>query len=409
MTALAQSWRRVTHWFRHSGILRPTGLKVLIFALVCLVVLAALAARIGNISFFSDRAGYSAEMADATGLAPADDVKIAGVTVGQVTGVVVQRSHALVSFSVNSNVHLPADTQVGTQWHNVLGQMYLYLYPGHSTRTLAPGSTISLRQYVAGADVGALLNSLGPLLGALKPSEANQVVEAFAGALQGDTGQIDQLIENAASVSQTVGSVDTQVGQVVDSMNQVFGALSQRSADLGQVVDNLDTISQSLASRNDLLDQTVGNLAAVAQKVATLEGDTSGSLSSAISNLQAVSADIQGHAGSLSEGLSTLGSGLAPYTDISAYGQWFQVQIVYSCLADESVCSYYEPTYAPAGSGPLGAPPSSGLPTPASGQGLLGALAGAGGSGAPGAAPTVGLGAPLQMLAGQGNFLGSAS
>ena len=408
MTVLARAWRGLTHWFRHSGILRPTGLKVLVFAVVCLVVLAALAARIGNISFFSSRVGYSAELADATGLSPSEDVKIAGVTVGQVTGVSVQRAHALVSFSVNSNVHLPADSQVGAQWHNVLGQMYLYLYPGHSTRMLHPGSTLSLSHYVPGADVGALLNSLGPLLGALKPSEANQVVESFASALQGDTGQIDQLIDNAASVSQTVGSVDTQVGQVVDSMNQVFGALAQRSTDLGQVVDNLDTISQSLASRNDLLDQTVGNLAAVAQEVSTLEGNTSGSLSGAIANLQAVSADIQSHAGSLSEGLSTLGSGLAPYTDISAYGQWFQVQTVYSCLADETVCSYYEPTYTPAGSGVGGSPPSSGVPTPASGQGILGALAGAGGA-SPSAPPTVGLDAPLQMLVGQGNFLGSAS
>ena len=409
MTAFAQAWRRFTHWVRHSGILRPTGLKVLVFALVCLVVLAALAARIGNISFFSNRTGYSAEMADATGLSPSDDVKIAGVTVGQVTGVAVQRAHALVSFSVNSNVHLPADTQVGTQWHNVLGQMYLYLYPGHSTRTLAPGSTLSLSQYLPGADVGALLNSLGPLLGALKPSEANQVVTAFANALQGDEGQIDQLIQNAAAVSQTVGSVDTQVGQVVDSMNQVFGALAQRSGDLGTVVDNLDTIAQSLSSRNDLLDQTVGNLAQVAQEVSTLEGNTSGSLTSAIRDLEAVSADIQSHAGSLNEGLSTLGSGLAPYTDISAYGQWFQVQLVYSCLADETVCAYYEPTYAPAGSGPLGSAPSSGLPSPASGAGLFGSLAGAAGASPGTTAPTVGLGAPLQMLSGQGNFLGSAS
>lgn len=409
MTALAQTWRRVTHWVRHSGILRPTGVKVLVFAVVCLVVLAGLAARIGNISFFSSRAGYSAEMADATGLTPAEDVKIAGVTVGQVTGVSVQRAHALVHFTLNSNVHLPADSQVGAQWHNVLGQMYLYVYPGHSKKMLQPGATLSLSHYVPGADVGALLNSLGPLLGALKPSESNQVVVAFADALQGDEGQIDQLIQNAASVSQTVGSVDTQVGQVVDSMNQVFGALAQRSGDLGQVVGNLDTLSQSLSSRNDLLDQTVGNLAQVAQEVATLEGNTSGSLTNAIRDLQAVSADIQSHAGSLSEGLSTLGSGLAPYTDISAYGQWFQVQIVYSCLADETVCSYYEPTFTPAGSGPLGAPPSSGVPSPANGSGVLGALAGAGGAGPAGTSPTSGLEAPLQMLAGQGNFLGSAS
>jgi phospholipid/cholesterol/gamma-HCH transport system substrate-binding protein len=388
-------FERLRHWVRHSGVLHPTTLKVLIFAVVCVVVLAGLAARIGNISFFSNRVSYQAQLADATGLQPADDVKIAGVTVGQVSGVALQRGHALVTFAVDAGVHLPADTQVGTQWHNVLGQQYLYLYPGHDHRTLKPGATLTLAADVAGPNIGALLNSLGPLLGALHPQQANQVVTAFADALQGNVGQVDQLINNAATVSQAVGSVDVQVGQLVDNLNQVFGALAQRSGDLGQVVDNLDTISQSLAGRNDLLDQTVANLAQVGQEVASLEGNTNNSLSNAIADLQAVSADIQSQSGNLSQGLSTFGSGFAPYTDISSYGQWFQVQLVYTCLADETSCSYYEPTNAPAGSGQFGAPPSSGgAPSPASGQSVS-----SGGAS---------VGDVLQMLAGQGNFLGSA-
>jgi phospholipid/cholesterol/gamma-HCH transport system substrate-binding protein len=388
---------RLRHWVRHSGVLHPTTLKVVVFAIVCLVVLAGLAARIGNISFFSNRASYSAQLADATGLQPSDQVKIAGVTVGQVSGVALQRGHALVTFAVDSGVHLPSDTQVGTQWHNVLGQQYLYLYPGHSRRTLKPGATLPLSSNVPGPDIGALLNSLGPMLGALNPQQANQVVNAFADALQGNVGQVDQLIDNAASVSQAVGSVDTQVGQLVDNLNQVFGALAQRSGDLGQVVGNLDTISQSLASRNDLLDQTVANLAQVGQEVASLEGNTHNSLSNAISDLEAVSADIQSQSGSLGQGLSTLGSGLAPYIDISSYGQWFQVQLVYTCLADETVCSYYQPTNAPSGAGPLGSTPSSGgVPSPANGQSVSGSAQGAS------------VGNVLQMVAGEGNFLGSA-
>lgn len=404
------SFERMRHWARHSGVLRPTTLKVVVFALCCLVILGALAAKIGNISFFSNQVGYRAELADATGLQPSQDVKIAGVTVGQVTGVSVQRAHALVSFSLNHDVHLPADTQVGIQWANVLGQDYLYLYPGRSSRKLVPGATIPLSANVSGPDINQLLGSLGPLLGALNPQEANQVVTAFADALQGDEGQVDQLIDNAASVSQTVGSVDVQVGQVVDNLNAVFSALSQRSSDLGSVIDNLDTITQSLAGRNSLLDDTVDNLGEVAQEVGTLEGNTNGSLSSAITDLEAVSADIESHESSLNQGLSTLGEGLAPYVDISDYGQWFQVQLVYTCLADETSCSYYQPTNGPPGSGPGGGLPSSGVPSPANGSSPLSSLSASGASGTSSSTPaTANVGDVLQMVAGQGSFVGSAS
>jgi phospholipid/cholesterol/gamma-HCH transport system substrate-binding protein len=396
---------------RRSGLLQPTALKVVAFAVVCLFVLAVLAAKIGNITFFSHRTTYSAELADATGLQPSNDVKIAGVSVGQVTGVTLQRAHALVTFAVDDDVHLHRGTQIGLQWHNVIGQQFLYLYPASSGPLLAPGSVLPLSSNVAGADVGALLNSLGPLLSALHPRQANEIVQSFADALQGDETQVNQLIDNAAAVSHTVGSVDTQVGQVITNLDQVFGALAQRSGDLGQVIGNFQTVAQSLAGHNDLLDQTVANLGTVAGEVAHLEADTHGSLSTAVADLQAVSSEIQSHDDQVAQGLSTLGPGLAGYVDISGYGQWFEIQTVYSCLANETSCTYYQPTNAPSGSGPLGAPPASGLPAPAGSSAAAApnpAAALAGGSPAP-SSGTVDVGQVLGMVAGQGGFSGSGS
>ena len=389
---------------RHSGLCTPTALKVAAFAVACLFVLVVLAAKIGNLSLFSSRVGYSAELSDATGLQPGDDVKIAGVTVGQVNGVAVVRDHAQVAFAVDKKVHLLQSTEVGTQWHNVLGQQFLYLYPGSEGGPLAPGSTIPMSHQVSSADVGALLNAVGPLLGALHPQQANAVVESLASALQGNESQVASLISNAATVSQSVGDVDTQVGAVVDDMNQVLGAFSQRSGDLGTVVSNLQTLSSSLAGRNDLLDQTVSNLGEVATEVAGLEADTHGSLSSAISDLDAVSSVIQSHDAALDQGLDTLGSGLAPYTLDTTYGQWFEIQTVYTCLADETVCNYYQATNAPAGSGLGGSPPISGV------AGAAASMPGPGGAataGSSAASADASVGDVLQMVAGQNPFTGS--
>ena len=399
---------------RRSGFLHPTAFKVLVFALACLVVLAVLAAKIGNITFFSHRTTYQAELADATGLRPSDDVKIAGVTVGEVTGITLQRAHALVSFAVNDDVHLRRGTQVGLQWHNVIGQQYLYLYPAAGGPALAPGAVLPLSSDVAGADVGALLNALGPLLSAIHPQQANQIVESFADALQGDESEIDQLIDNAATVSDTVGSVNTQVGQVITNLNQVFSALSQRSGDLGAVIGNLQSLSQTLSSHNDVLDQTLGNLGTAAGELATIESDTHGSLSSAVSDLQAVSSEIQSKNDELSQGLTTLGPGLAAYTDISGYGQWFEIQTVYTCLANETSCSYYEAGNPPAGSGPAGSLPGSGLPGPAGASASTATSAldpsGALTSSAPGtASPSASVGQVLGMVAGTSTFAGSGS
>lgn len=343
--------------------------KFAVFAVVCLVLLVALAVRIGNISLFSSRHSLNAEMSDVTGLTTGDSVDIAGVQVGQVGSISLQRGHALVGLDLNDNVSLRRATDVGLRWHNVIGQKEVYLFPGRGGPTLKPGATIPLSHDVSDASVNAFLNSFGPFLSAINPKEANAFVENVSGALEGDTAEINQLINNGATVSKTVGDLDTQVGVVIDSLDQVLTALSSRSGDLGSLVDNLQTVAQSLATHNDVLDSVVTNLGQVAGDLASLVGTNRSNLDSTINNLQAVAQDVTSHQQDLAQSLSTLSAGLTPYIQISSYGQWFQIQTVYTCLAGQSACNYFQPNNAPTGAGPLGSPPASTPTLPSSTSG----------------------------------------
>jgi phospholipid/cholesterol/gamma-HCH transport system substrate-binding protein len=338
-----------------------SAFKFAIFALVCLVLLAGLAVRIGNISLFSSRHTVNAQLTDVTGLAGGDNVNIAGVPVGQVTSIGVQHGYAVISMSINNTVTLRKSTDVGMRWQNVIGQKEIELFPGNAGHILASGATIPLSHDVTDASVDTFLNSLGPVLSSINPTEANQFVENVSGALEGDTAQINQLINSGAAVSNTVQTLDTQVGSIIGNLDQVLTALASRSGDIDSLVTNLQTVSSALASKNSLLDEVVGNLSQVATDLANLIGNNHTTITSTIDNLQAVAADVQNNQQNLANSLSTLGAGLAPYIQISQWGQWFAVQTIYTCLAGQSVCAYYEPSNPPAGSGPLGSPP---LPAP---------------------------------------------
>ena len=323
------------------------AVKLAAFAAVCIVLLALLAEKLGHFSFFSHQTGYEAQLADATGLTTGNAVKIAGVTVGRVTSIGVQHGHALVGFTVTTGVRVPRSTRVGLEWHNVLGQQYLYLYPGSHGPSLPPGSTIPLSHDVASASVGKLLNSLGPFLAAINPQQANTFVEAIATALQGNTSKLNDLLNSSASLAGALGSMNTQVGAVIDNFDQVLTALAARDASISRVIGSLSSLSASLASRNSLLDGVVVNLSKAAGELAALEVANRSNLNGVAANLEVVASTLATHQAALGRDLSTLGSGLAPYTEISAWGQWFQIQTVYSCLADETSCTYYQPTNAP--------------------------------------------------------------
>jgi phospholipid/cholesterol/gamma-HCH transport system substrate-binding protein len=224
---------------------------------------------------------------------------------------------------------------------------------------LQAGNTIPLSHDVSDSSVNSFLNTLGPFLSSINPQQANAFVENVSGALEGDTAEVDQLINSGATISNTVGALDSQVGRVIGNLDQVLTAISSRSGDLGSLVDNLQTVASSLASKNTLLDTVIGNLSQVATDLAGLIGANHTTITSTIDNLQVVAADVQNNQQQLAASLSGLGAGLAPYIQISNFGQWFAIQTIYTCLANQTTCQYYQPGTPPAGSGPFGSLPAS--------------------------------------------------
>jgi phospholipid/cholesterol/gamma-HCH transport system substrate-binding protein len=371
------------------GSLARVTIKVGLFAAICVVLLAILAKEVGNLSFFTHRVSYKAAMPNVTGLFPTDDVKVAGVKVGQVSKVTTDHGHAVVTFNVDKTVPLRSSTQVGLRYRNVLGEKYLYLYPGSSGRVMSSGSTIPMNQALSDADIDAFLNALGPFIKAINPQEGNLFVQAMVSALEGNQNQVSQLLGNTATVSDTLGNLNQQVGGVIDNFNTVLTALARRSGDLDALVNNLNAVSQSLVARNNDLDTAVVEFSQLAAQFKDLLSTNRGNIDQAVNNLQGIADVLSKHHGDLEKDLATLPQGLQGYSNIASYGQWFAVRVIYGCLANEggpgtpSNCSFENPTTMNPSQ------PSSGNPLPSSPSGSGGAPAAPAGSSPVGQGPSV--------------------
>ncbi len=94
---------------------------------------------------FGNRTEYKAVFGDVTGVAKGDDVRIAGVVVGSVKKVdIVNRDKALVTFAVDSDTPLTANTNATLKFRNLVGQRYMALTQGAdgAKKTLKPNTVI---------------------------------------------------------------------------------------------------------------------------------------------------------------------------------------------------------------------------------------------------------------------------
>src|SRR6478736_808841 len=106
------------------------AIKFGIFTVISLLVTGLLAVIMGNVGFGSGTT-YKAVFSNASMLQKGDDVRVAGVSVGEVKKVEhYQRTQALVTFRVKSDVPLTTASHAEIRFLNLVGDRYLALEQG---------------------------------------------------------------------------------------------------------------------------------------------------------------------------------------------------------------------------------------------------------------------------------------
>ncbi|MFD0747331.1 MlaD family protein [Phytohabitans flavus] len=179
--------------------IRAPLLKLIAFAAVTVLLTAMLAQTFG--SFTGGGTSYRARFTDVTGLLEGDDVRIAGVRVGQVEDIrVADNTVAEVEFTVDGDIPLGTGVRAKVRYRNLVGQRYIALSEGPGDgRPLPPDGLIPLAQTTPALDLTVLFNGFRPLFTALTPEDVNKLAYEIIQVLQGEGPTVTSLLRRTAS------------------------------------------------------------------------------------------------------------------------------------------------------------------------------------------------------------------
>jgi phospholipid/cholesterol/gamma-HCH transport system substrate-binding protein len=368
---------------------KGTLVKVLSFSAISAVFTMGLAIKIGNLQLFSHQYAMNAVFSDASGVFKGDAVKLAGVDVGRVTGAKIDEGKAIVSFKVDDSVKLPKDTVVGIRWRNVLGQRFLYLYPGAASGgTFKGGDTIPMTQTENAGDLGELLNHLGPILRAIDPQKANAFLDAMNTALSGNEAAVRLLLDDGGVLASRLGGMDDQIRTLISSSDTVLSTFASQDKAIARILDDLNIVGARLQGMTGDLNSFITNFAIVQKELDKLLRENRGNIDFDIGALGSVAANLARNGANLETTLCTLPAGVSGYFQTTSWGEWFNVRITEFTIKDKSGNQMYvdqkEParstTATPAYTQCAGAPSSkqqtSSSSSPVGAAGGLGGLVG---------------------------------
>lgn len=301
-------------------LLAKNGAKLALFAAVSLFLTAWLAFTIGNIKLFADDYTLSAVFDDVTGLLPNDNVKVAGVPVGKVTGIEVVQGRAKVTFTVGDDVRLPTDSHAAVRWRNLLGQRYVYLYPGTASTTLRPGAVITDTRSVV--DIGELFNRLGPIVRAIDPDKVNRFLDSVVAALDGNEPKLRQAIADLSTLTAALAERDAAIGRLVENLDVVAGAVTSRDAQIRSVLDNLLAVATTFNENTEVLESAVVELGSFNRDLGGLLEGNRAQLDRTIDNVTTLLEGVRRQLPALDQLIAHIDDGGKRLFAASRYGEW---------------------------------------------------------------------------------------
>src|SRR4051794_38486433 len=149
--------------------------------LVVILALLVLAFNADRVPFIGGGTTYHAMFADATGLKPGDDVRIAGVKVGKITSVELDGAAVRVGLKVDPGAHVGPDSRAEIKIKTLLGQKYVALTP------IGDGElkgAIPLAQTMTPLDVTQAFNGLGQRAGEIDTHQLARAFDTLAAAFK---------------------------------------------------------------------------------------------------------------------------------------------------------------------------------------------------------------------------------
>ena len=295
-----------------------------LFALVTLVATAVLAATIVNFRM-TPTDDYTAVFSDVTGLEVGDDIRVAGVRVGEVEDIRIKdRRLAEVAFTVTQDRPLLAGTEAVIRYRNLVGQRYLALTEGTGDGTrLPPGGQIPLSRTQPALDLNALLNGFKPLFAALSPQDVNQLAMEIIKTLQGEGGTINSLLTHTASLTTTLADRDKLIGSVIDNLNQVLGPLDKRSGRLSQLIQELQKLVSGLSGDRKAIGSSLAGINSLSEATSGLLEDGRPALREDIAGLSKLSKTLGDNHKTVEGVLQRWPRKLNKLTGTATYGSWF--------------------------------------------------------------------------------------
>jgi len=289
-------------------------------------LLLFLAFNASSLPFIGGGTSYSAAFSEAGGIRPDDDVRIAGVKVGKVTGVDLEDGHVRVDFTITEDAAFGRRTGASIRMKTILGEKYVALDP-EGDGQLDADSQIPVSRTVSSYDVINAFQDLTTTTERIDTGQLAKSLTVIATEFKDSPQYVRATLDGLSRLSRTVASRDAELGSLLQRANSVTGLVRSRNQQVSTLIKDADLLMVELVKRRDDIRTLFRNTSALAKQLTGLARDNRAQLKPALAELDKTLALLQKHDTDLQKTIRAMAPFTRVYANTLGTGRWFDTWV----------------------------------------------------------------------------------
>ena len=308
--------RRVFNRLTRNG--NPVVVAILGTALIAGAT--GLTLSFGQLSILT-RATYHGAFADASGLVQGDEVRIAGISVGDVSSVDLRGDHVDVTFNVDRADRLGRDTTLHIKILSILGQVYLDVQPAGDGQ-LSGGDVVPLSRTTTPFTLLQVLGTLSTETQQVDLGQLTTALTALSDNVRNTPPATAQLLDGLSRLSTTLASRTDQLATLLGSAQSVTSTLAGRQSQLIALLGDADQVLQAIEQRRAIIHQLLVDVNQLAVQINAIVGKDAAQLQPLLANLQGISSVLAKNQAALDQGVADLAPFARDIANGTGTGNW---------------------------------------------------------------------------------------
>ena len=298
----------------------PLPIGAIGLGLIGLLLFGAFNAQ--NLPLIGSGDTYHAAFSEAGGIKKDDEVRIAGVRVGKVTGIELENAHVRVDFKITSDAAFGPQTGASIRLQTLLGQKYLSLAPAGAGQ-LSQDAEIPLARTVSSYDIVDAFSDLTSTTEKINTGQLAGSLDVMAKEFRDSPEQVKLALNGMSRLSQTISSRDDALRSLLARANQVSATVASRNGTTAKLINDADLLLVELQARREAIHTLFTNTSDLAVQITGLVRDNRAALKPALDQLTGVLAVLTSHEQDLDKIIAEMAPFTRVYANTLGTGRWF--------------------------------------------------------------------------------------